>query len=205
MGTAQRRQREAKHRRQDILKAAKKVFWEHGYERATMPEVAAQAELAPGTLYLYFSAKAALYVELLIEGYDLLRQRLAVETQRDGRPPERASGLIEAFFGFAREFPEYFDIIFFVLQRENVGGWREKLSDEQLGRLADKELACKELAAMMLEEISFGDADRRRGIIEAIWSMLAGVVFYNRTKESFDEVSREAKNLLISAVFADCE
>ena len=77
MGTQERREREASQRREVILASAKRVFWQKGYQGATMPEIAAKAELAPGTLYLYFASKGALYAEILAGGYDLLRQRLA--------------------------------------------------------------------------------------------------------------------------------
>ena len=120
MGTRQRRDREAKRRRQSILDAARDVFFKHGYAAATIPKVAAAAELAPGTLYLYFPSKDALYAELLAEGYETLHQRLA-QSVRPGAPPRRqAEALIDAFFDFARQNPEYFDIVFFVLQREGA-------------------------------------------------------------------------------------
>ena len=91
MGTTERRQREAQQRRQDILKAAQKVFWEKGFSGTTMPQVAAEAELAPGTLYLYFPSKDALYVELLVEGYDVLKERLQSQLQSTVAAPERAA------------------------------------------------------------------------------------------------------------------
>ena len=37
--------------------------------------------------------------------------------------------------------------------------------------------------------------------VNAIWSMLAGVVFYFRKKKYFNEVAAEAKKLLLAAVF----
>jgi AcrR family transcriptional regulator len=122
MGTAERRVREAEERRKAILAAARKVFWEKGYSRSTMPQIAAQAELAPGTLYLYFPSKDALYVELLMEGYDLLGPRLGAAARQGGDPAELGGRLIDVFFAFARECPEYFDILFFILQREKGGG-----------------------------------------------------------------------------------
>ncbi len=91
MGITERRQREAEKRRQDILKAAQKVFWEKGFSGTTMPQVAAEAELAPGTLYLYFPSKDALYVELLVEGYDVLKERLHAQAKEMGSAKDRAA------------------------------------------------------------------------------------------------------------------
>jgi AcrR family transcriptional regulator len=201
MGTTERRQREAQQRRQDILKAAQKVFWEKGFSGTTMPQVAAEAELAPGTLYLYFPSKDALYVELLVEGYDVLKERLQSQVQAEGSASERAAGLIDAFFSFAREYPEYFDIIFFVLQQENIGSWRASLSEDQLNRLAGREDECKAIAAEILHKVDFAAPEDLKIIVDAIWSMLAGVVFCLREREDFDVICAQARNLILLAVF----
>ena len=54
-------------RRAEILKAAFEVFSEHGFAQARLDEVARRAGIAKGTIYLYFSDKEALFVELLRE------------------------------------------------------------------------------------------------------------------------------------------
>ena len=202
MGTAERRQREALARRHSILVAARKVFWNYGHARATMAQIAEEAELASGTLYLYFPNKDALYVELLSEGYELLLDRLRQEADREAGPAERAGGLIDAFFGFAQEHREYFDIIFFVLQQENTGGWEDNFPAEQVRRLHSCEEACKEVAGEILGRAGFGSAEKRTRIVDAVWSMLAGVVLFFRNRESFDDIARQARTLLLSAIFA---
>ncbi len=204
MGTAQRRQREARQRRESILDAARKVFWRAGYDGATMPQIAAEAELAPGTLYLYFPGKDSLYIELLAEGYDLLRDRLAACSLGDSRPGDRPAAMVDAFFEFARDFPEYFDIMFFVLHREGAGGW-DRFPPEQTSRLEALETACRLIVADVLKQAGFGDADGHGPSINAFWSMLAGVVFYFRKHECFDEVAQQAKKLLLAAVAAKGE
>lgn len=51
-------------RRDTILRAARTVFLEHGYTGARMAEIAQRAEIAVGTLYLYFPSKEALVAAL---------------------------------------------------------------------------------------------------------------------------------------------
>jgi AcrR family transcriptional regulator len=202
MGTTERRRREAAPRRQAILDAARKVFWQRGYTGATMPRIAEVAELAPGTLYLYFAGKDALYVELLLEGYDLLIERLQAATGEHDEPARQAAGLIDAFFAFAREYPQYFDILFFVLQRED-SKWEGSFPAEQVAKLHACEDACKQAAADILDRAGFGPPRRRADLVEAVWGMLAGVVFYFRTRESFDRVADQAKRVLLTAVFGE--
>ncbi len=199
MGTQERRKRESEQRRADILAAAKKVFWEKGYARTTMPQIAAEAELAAGTLYLYFPSKDALYTELLVDGYDLLSGRMTSVVREGGDPVRIGERLIDAFFGFAREFPEYFDIIFLTLQREREG-W--ELFPENLSRrLEEKQRACIDIVAGVLERAQIGSADTRAQTVSAVWSMLAGIVFYYRSRPAFDALAAESRQLLIAAVF----
>jgi len=201
MGTAQRRQREARQRRQSILAAAREVFWRRGYAGTTMPQIASEAELAPGTLYLYFPGKDALYAELLVEGYALLLDRLQRQAQREAPPRQVAAGLIDAFFGFARDFPEYFGIIFFLIQREDAGGWESRFDPDQLQRLRTQEKLCKDVAAEVLRKAGAWADEQAAPAVEAIWAMLAGVVFYFRRDEAFDQIAKQSMELILKAVF----
>jgi AcrR family transcriptional regulator len=202
MTTTERRAREARHRRTDILDAARQVFWRRGYQSSTIPDIAAQAELAPGTLYLYFPGKDALYVELLVEGYQLLERRLVAAVHAYAAPSRQIPALIDAFFDFAREYPAYFDIVFFVLQKEREH-WEGQFAREQIERLRAAEARCQQVVAELVERVSSLPARRREAVVSAAWSMLAGVVFYFRAEASFPSVAAEARRLLLAAVLRE--
>ena len=60
--------RPASHQRRDtILAVAHDVFLEHGYEAASMSEIAARLGGSKGTLYSYFDSKAALFAALVAD------------------------------------------------------------------------------------------------------------------------------------------
>jgi len=200
MGTRQRRDQEARWRRLSILAAAKAIFWQHGYAAATIPKVAEAAQLAPGTLYLYFPSKESLYAELLAEGYERLHQRLAASVKAGAAPRRQAAALLDAFIQFARETPEYFDIMFFVLQRE--GNTREtRLEGAQVQRLKALETRCQTVAGQVLRRAGLGQARKAQATLDAVWSMLAGVIFYFRNDAAFDVVAAQAKRLVLAAIF----
>ena len=202
MSTRERRERERERRRRDILDAARRVFWQNGYARTTMPQIARAAELAPGTLYLYFASKSSLYAELLIEGYDRLLPRLVERVEWKLSPQKQAESLIDAFFEFAADSPEYFNIIFFLLQQEGRGSLQQELEPEQLERLDAKAAACKALARGILQGTGLSQRNLARRV-DAIWSMLAGVVFFFRGDgpAAFKAVAAEAKKILLAAFF----
>ena len=203
MGTRERRAREKADRRQAILGAARRLFLDRGYAATTMPRIAAAADLAPGTLYLYFPGKTALYAELLVEGYGLLEKALLEALDGNAAPRRQAEALIDAFLRFGRRYPEYFDIIFFVVQRETVGGLRATLPREQMRRLGEREDACKAIADKVMQRGGYGSASGVKGGVDAIWSMLAGVVLFFRKADAqmFANVTREAKRLILGTIF----
>jgi AcrR family transcriptional regulator len=204
MGTRERRQRERGERRQEILAAAKSLFWKKGFDGTTMPEIAAAAELAPGTLYLYFPSKDALYVELLLECYDQLIARLKAAAAKHSEPRRQAEALIDGFLGFARECPQCFDIIFFVLQRARGRRPQAWLDQEQFEQLRTREAASRQVAAEVLAGAAgAASTDQLRVTVEAVWSMLAGVVFFWRMDpdKEFNAVAREARRVVLGALF----
>jgi AcrR family transcriptional regulator len=203
MGTAERRQREAEERRRSILAAGRKVFWARGYDRATVPEIAHEAELAPGTLYLYFPGKAALYVELLLEGYEELRTRLEKAVAGRAGPRRTAERLTDAFFDFAREVPEYFEIVFFILGREGLRDREGVFEDEQRQRLERSQAACLEVVAGVVDRLGTVSRARRDDVVSAVWSMLSGVIYHFRSSPDFDRVRREAVRLVLAALGGD--
>jgi TetR/AcrR family transcriptional regulator len=74
MGIVERKEREKEHRKEEILDAAQKVFFERGLVTATMDEIADAAELSKGTLYLYYSSKEDLYLAVMMRGMEELHK-----------------------------------------------------------------------------------------------------------------------------------
>lgn len=64
------------HRRQAILRAARKVFAEKGYHATGVADIIAEAGIARGTFYLYFDGKRHVFETLLNDFLDLLRSRV---------------------------------------------------------------------------------------------------------------------------------
>lgn len=57
-------QRDSETRQSQILNAAAQAFANKGYQRATIKEIARQAGIAPGTIYLYFEGKRDLLLSI---------------------------------------------------------------------------------------------------------------------------------------------
>lgn len=110
--TVGRRVRERLSRREDILRAARKVFFAKGFMNATVDEIAEHCGLAKGTIYLYFKSKEEIYVSLMLKGLSLLKQEMEkIHSLR--MPSDRlVEKLGEIYFNFYRKNKEYFRIMF---------------------------------------------------------------------------------------------
>ena len=85
--------REAK--RVAILRAAVEVFAERGYESARMREVAERADVADGTLYLYFQGKEAILVAALEEHAKAFLRRARRDASRQSDPAAKLRKVID--------------------------------------------------------------------------------------------------------------
>lgn len=80
-------------RRSEILAAATKVFGSKGFEETRMEEIAKVAQLAKGTLYLYFDSKEAIYQATVRQALS----ELAILTEEQVQKEPTCAGKIAAF------------------------------------------------------------------------------------------------------------
>ena len=113
MGTRDRRSRERGARREAILKAAKAVFADKGVLATTIDDIAERAEVAKGTIYLYFRAKEEMFSALMEEGLALVGRRFSEALDLTLAADENLRRLCDAYCRLYREEPQYFKLLFF--------------------------------------------------------------------------------------------
>ncbi|OQY10632.1 MAG: TetR family transcriptional regulator, partial [Desulfobacteraceae bacterium 4572_187] len=97
MGIKERKEREKERRRQQIMVAAKRVFSIKNFNRATMEDIAREAELSPGTIYLYFKNKEELFASLSLRTLHYMSIRLEqVNNENFQQPEEKIKALKQA-------------------------------------------------------------------------------------------------------------
>ncbi len=111
MSINERRLREKERRRQDIISAAEKVFFQKGYEEATMDDVAEKAELSKGTLYLYFKSKQEVLLALAVWHIGFLNEeyKSILEDKIDGYSQVEMIG--RAYFDFFMKRPNLLPLL----------------------------------------------------------------------------------------------
>src|SRR5271156_2551270 len=112
MGVKERKARQKKFLRQEILDAASELFVREGFENVSMRRIADKIEYSPTTIYLYFKDKAELLESVCHETFGRLSQRLAKIMDQPGDPVERLKRGLVAYIEFGIENPHHYRATF---------------------------------------------------------------------------------------------
>ncbi len=113
MGIQERKGREKEQRREGILQAAERVFFEKGLQAATMDEIAEVAELSKGTLYLYYKSKEDLYLAVMLRGMSILTDMCRQTVAHGSSPIETIVRLLDTYYEFFNKHRQYFRMFYF--------------------------------------------------------------------------------------------
>lgn len=111
MGVAERKERHREDLKNEILKAARELFNEKGFEATSMRNIAEKIEYSPATIYLYYQNKNDIIHALHRDGFNQLNksfQSVAIEKS----PFERLKSLGRVYLQFAIENPDVYNLLF---------------------------------------------------------------------------------------------
>lgn len=120
MGIAERREREKEVRRNMIIDAAERVIFAKRIDTSTMDQIAEEAELSKGTLYLYFKSKTDLYLAIQDRGMSILSAKLARVLGENRKGIELLKRFGEVYFDYANQYPNYFNAEMFCRSHEFI-------------------------------------------------------------------------------------
>ncbi len=169
---AQRIEAEKQERIERILNAARKLFLEKGYLGATMRDIALEAELSTGAIYVYFSGKDEIYEKVCEEAFmiviDLIKQAALIE----GTPRDRLQAIAHHYFTFYTDYSEYFEMLSF----HDLGFTKRGQSEHLRERLKDLTAqAIGIIEGVVAEGIAAGDFSSDLNSTEASFNLWAGL------------------------------
>jgi len=112
MGVHERRAREKKELRQEILDAARDLFVREGFENVSMRKIAEKIEYSATTIYLYFEDKADLLDCLCEETLGRLVRHQAILDQTVSDPLERLERGFRSYIEFGLKYPNHYKVAF---------------------------------------------------------------------------------------------
>ncbi|MGM0643902.1 MAG: TetR/AcrR family transcriptional regulator [Thermodesulfobacteriota bacterium] len=198
MGIYERKRREREQRRTQILEAAKKVFSSKGFNSATMEEIAGEAELSPGTLYIYFKNKEELHTSLSIDLLEHIGNQINRVAAEDISVGAKLDSLRDVFI----DVYEYDAMILINLFHLQSGEVLKNLSDELMSQLKDTSAkALRAIKAIVTEGIEQGVLIDKHpvALADIIWSTYSGVVLWVDSKRLLNDEKDFVKSTLKQA------
>lgn len=113
-----------------ILEAARHVFFEEGFQRATLEQVALRAGVAKGTLYRHVASKAELYVAVLAGHFEIFETGLAAALEGCATPLEKLRGLAEFYIDFLDRASESLPVFWAIDHQSMIGEVPDEFVDQ---------------------------------------------------------------------------
>ena len=196
MGIRERKQRERERRNQQIMTAARRVLTRKGFTATTMEDIAKEAELSPGTLYLYSSGKEALYASLSLRVLRFMNLRLKeIVAKTDLDPRQRLLLLTQAMYDVYRFDPLIVVNMSHMQSSEILLNLPEELLEQIKNLSRDTAGAVTDLFRQGVEKGVFVTQNPVE-LSDIFWAIFAGLVLWEESKKIFDLQKDFFKNTL---------
>jgi AcrR family transcriptional regulator len=196
MGIKERKEREQERRRQQLIVAAKRVFAKKNFNQARMEDIAKEAEVSPGTIYLYFKNKDELFVSLSLRILQFLCIRVRhVEREEGADALVKLDKLIEAMYDVYDFDPINFSNIFHLKSNDILKNLSPKMVIE-IKKLLKKSM--KSITGIFKEGVEKGVIVDRPPVVlaEIFWSLFSGIVLWESNKIRIDVNKDDLKQTL---------
>jgi len=165
---ANHRKNRNKNRRNEVLDAARLLFFSKGYHGTTVEQIATSAGYSKRTVYLDFLNKDELFITVCAEGGERLFEKLN-QIPREGISFESAiDQFVRTYIEYSRDHGEYYRMIFSEATPEIISNCSEELRT----RLDAVERACLGVI------VDWAERAMREGIIPKIDPWEAAVAFF---------------------------
>lgn len=98
--------------RLDLLDAAERVISRKGYHGTRIADIAEEADVGLGTFYLHFKTKNEIFIELVANGAQMLRDQLTAAKAGAAGAADKLRITIATVLDAAAQAPELFRIVF---------------------------------------------------------------------------------------------
>lgn len=106
-------------KRERILEAATRTFAEKGFFNAKISEIARQAEVADGTIYLYFKNKDDILIQIFEYMVERHLQNIRSAVASGGSPEDKIRLFIRHHFETVEKFPKLVEVITIELRQSS--------------------------------------------------------------------------------------
>ena len=189
MSVKDRQRREKIARREAIIAAAARVFAVQGLEGATIEMVAREAEVAVGTIYLYFCSRDDLFLSLIVERMNRLRERYIDIRSRQLEPMRELRTMARAYTDLQSESRRLFVAIHSVAYSKLGGNLKRREERDRFDQACELARECFNLWDGCVARLFEGNPGAAHGVASAIWAALNGAVMLTGDRQIFHAIT----------------
>ena len=190
MGLEERRKREKENRKNAILKAARKLFFDKGFKNVTVESIAKKAELSKGSVYLYFKSKEDIYTQILLSDNEKFYKTMAGLMKEGQNPSEMLMGFANAYANYFLNDRELFRILMNYMLNTDHMNLPEEI-DHLIVKATNKTIdIIEEIFTMGIRSGEFPPYIDLRQKRNAVWGLLNGTIslhLFTGTEERREE------------------
>jgi AcrR family transcriptional regulator len=176
LGLEERRKRERENRKNAILKAARKLFFEKGFKPVTVESIARKAELSKGSIYLYFNSKEEIYTQILLNDIDKFHDHISDLLRNPSSASEILMRLANIYVDFFLNDRELFRILMTFMLHTSDMNLPEDLNDH-IVKTTNKTIGIiEQVFKYGVERGEFPATLNLRQNRNAVWGMLNGII-----------------------------
>ncbi|MCX7982251.1 MAG: TetR/AcrR family transcriptional regulator [Syntrophales bacterium] len=176
MGIGARRNKIREQRRQTILRAARKLFFEKGFKNVTVESIAKKANISKGAVYLHFKSKDEIYTHLLLSEVDRHQKLIKSIVEEKNRASESIRKIALSYVEFFLNDPELFRILMnYMLNPEHLDLTEEM--DKKLVTAVNRNIDA--ISELINAGIEAGEFPRPINVFHhrnIIWGMINGII-----------------------------
>ena len=105
------RERAAQATREGILRAATKVFAQHGFDGGRVERISSAAKSHDRMIYYYFGSKEGLFIAVLEEQYRRFNEAESAQLLQPGHPDEALTAVIRFMWQYYQKHPEFITLL----------------------------------------------------------------------------------------------
>jgi AcrR family transcriptional regulator len=178
-------------RRQNILEAAARLFARQGYHATSMRDIAAAAEMLPGSVYYHFASKEALLLAVYVEGVARIAAHVDAAVTKKRTPDARLEAACAAHLEMLLDRSDYAQVVVRVLPQD-----AEAIAAALIALRDDYEYRFRDLiAALPLSR----RADRRLLRLGLLGALNGAKVWYRCGKQTPPSIARGLLQAIIPA------
>jgi AcrR family transcriptional regulator len=172
----ERRKRERENRKNAILKAARKLFFEKGFKSVTVESIAKKAELSKGSIYLYYNSKEEIYTQILLSDIDKFHDRISSILHPLTNASEALRRLATIYVDFFLNDRELFRILMTFMLHTTDMNLPEDLNSHIIKTTNKTINIIEQVFKFGIEQGEFPPTLNLRQNRNAIWGMLNGII-----------------------------